>query len=154
MIKLLPFFFEFFQKTTPLILIICLTSLAVPSLISSASKLALVTFDWKQLETRCLAHFKDFFLLFWFSAVFGPLEVVIHINNYLNFCNCSENDFAVSETILSRKLRSFLDSENESDDSDDKFKTQNLYNLESESDNLDFICQNFHLITFQIIGKF
>ena len=74
-------FFEFFQKTTPLILIICMTSLAVPSLISSPSKLALVTFDLKQLETRCLAHFKDFFLLFWFSAVFDPLEVVIHINN-------------------------------------------------------------------------
>ena len=74
-------FFEFFQKTTPVILIICLTSLAVPSLISSASKLALVTFEWKQLETRCLAHFKDFFLLFWFSVVFGPLDVVIHIKN-------------------------------------------------------------------------
>ena len=57
-------------------------------------------------------------------------------------------------TSQSRKFRSFLDSENESDDSDDKFKTQNLYNWESESDNLDFICQNFHSITFQIIGKF
>ena len=61
---------------------------------------------------------------------------------------------AVSETILSRKFRSFLDSENESDDSDDKFKTQNFYNWESESGNLDLICQNFYSITFQIIGKF
>ena len=36
----------------------------------------------------------------------------------------------------------FLDSDNESYDSDDKFETQNSYNWDSESDNLDFICQN------------
>ena len=61
-------FFQFFQKTTPLILIICLTWLAVTSLILSASKRALVTFDRKQLETRYLAHFKIFFSLLIFSC--------------------------------------------------------------------------------------
>ena len=42
-----------------------------------------------------------------------------------------------------------MDSENESDDSDDIFETLNLYDWESESDNLDFICQNYILLTFK-----
>ena len=41
----------------------------------------------------------------------------------------------------------FLDFDNESYDSDDKFETQNLYDSEYESDNLDFICQNYILLT-------
>ena len=148
MIKFVLFFFQFLQKTTPLILIICLTWLAVTSLILGASKRALVTFDWKQLETRCLAHFKEFFLLFWLLAVFCPLKVVIHINNYLNFCICSESDLSVRETILLRKFSSFFDSKNERDDSEDKLETRNLSDWESDWDNLDFIRQNYILLTF------
>ena len=134
---------------TPLILIISLTWLAATSLILSASKPALVTFDRKQLETRFLAHSKEFFLLFWISAVSCSLAVLIHINNYSNFCNCIENEFSISEKISSRKFSSFLDPENESDDSDDKFEIQNFYDRESESDSLDFICQNYILLIFK-----
>ena len=43
----------------------------------------------------------------------------------------------------------FSDSENESDDSLDKFETQNLHDWQSESDNLDLICQNYILFTFK-----
>ena len=77
------------------------------------------------------------------------LEVFFDINNDLNLCNCSENDLSVSETILSRKFTSFLNSESESDDSDDKFETQNLYTWKFESDNLDFICRNNILLTYK-----
>ena len=42
-----------------------------------------------------------------------------------------------------------MDSENESDDSYDKFETQNLHDWQSESDNLDLICQNYILFTFK-----
>ena len=48
-----------------------------------------------------------------------------------------------------KKLSSFLDSENESDDSDDKFEIQDLYDRESESDSLDFIFQNYILLIFK-----
>ena len=33
--------------------------------------------------------------------------------------------------------------------SDDKCETRNLYDCKSESDNLDFICQNYILLTFK-----
>ena len=78
-------------------MITCLTWLAVTPLILSASKRALVTFDWKQLETRCLARFKDFFLLFWFSAVSCRLEVINRINNLSNFWNYIKNDFSLCQ---------------------------------------------------------
>ena len=55
----------------------------------------------------------------------------------------SAKEFSWGNLIL------FSDSENESDDSDDKFETQNLYDWESESDNLDFILQNYILLTFK-----
>ena len=42
-----------------------------------------------------------------------------------------------------------MDSKNKSDDSDDKFETQNSYDCESDSDNLDFFNRNYILLTFK-----
>ena len=40
---------------------------------------------------------------------------------------------------------------NGSDDSDEKFETQNLYDWESESVNLDFICRNCILLSVELL---
>ena len=55
----------------------------------------------------------------------------------------SAKEFSRENLIL------FSDSENEIDDSYDKFETQNFYDWQSESDNLDLICQNYILFTFK-----
>ena len=89
-----------------------------------------------------------------YSAFFDLFIRGIYLNNYSNSCNCGENDFLVSETISSKKFTYFWNSENETDDSDDRFETQNLYAWECESDNLDFIFQNYILLTFKKLVNF
>ena len=45
----------------------------------------------------------------------------------------------------------FSNYENERDGFDDKFEAKNLYDWKSESNNLDFICQNCILLTFKYL---